>query len=210
MNILLHIITMSVLAVPVTAQSSTCRPTFDFYHIPHGAVSAWIDQPVLDGSYKPIYEIRKHLVRLQRKPTIAITFKTHVLYMLQSECYGASPKGGTSVTLVEGKTNKTQVIKYPMGSNGRPFTFISPRREQLIIECVDPLLFAFNILLKNSSEVVARIRNIRIRHESANDTFTVEVHSGYKDIRVFLIALSLAMDKYMYPESIKEKRKYCN
>jgi len=153
---------MTVLAVPVTTQSSMCRPIFDFYHIPHGAISAWIDQPILDGSYKTIYTIRKHVVRLQGKPTAAITFNIEVLYMIQSECYGASPKGGSSVTLVDVRTKKTQVIQYPIGFNGKPFTFTSPRAEQLIIECIDPLLFAFDILLKNSSEVVARIRNIRI------------------------------------------------
>ena len=202
-----------VFLIDVTSQNSKCRPSIYFYHIPHGAISGWIDQPVLNGLYKFTYMIRSHVTRIQNKPTVVISSGTEVLYLIQSECYGASPKSGPSITLIDGKSNMTQVITYPMGYNGIHITFLSPRREPFIIECVDTSLFAFDISMKRSKQVLARIRNIKIPPSlgaNISDTFTLEVAERYRDLTAFFIAASLIVDEYMYPASVDQKRKYCN
>ena len=212
MRTLFSTILICVIVVHIAGQSAKCPPSFKFYHIPHGAINAWIDQPVLNGLFKSAYMIRTQITRVNNKPTVALTVHTDVLYLIQSECYGASPKGGPSVTLIDGKTNSTQVTTYPTGSKGKPFIFISPRGEQLVIECVDTLLFAFNILLKNSNLVVAQIRNMNIpsaQRGDIKDIFTLEVNDLYKDLTAFFISVSLVVDEHIYPASIKQKREYC-
>lgn len=67
--------------------------------------------------------IRTHITQIQNKPTVAFTVHTDVLYLIQSKCYGASPKGGPSATLIDGKTNMTQVMTYPTGTKGKPCYF---------------------------------------------------------------------------------------
>ncbi len=162
MMTILNTIVIGLMLVTTTAQSPDCRPSIQFYHIAHGAISARIDELVLNRAYKITYIVRQKIQYFQQKPAAALTIDSTTLYLIQSECHSASSKVGIgiSVTLIDAVTNSSQTITYPMGFNKKPITFISHRGEQLLIECVDSLLFSFNIMLKNSNEVVAQVRRV--------------------------------------------------
>jgi hypothetical protein len=202
-----------LMSITTNAQSGGCRPTVHFYHIGHGTISGWVDQPILDGMYKVAYTVRQHIARIQGHAVSALTEDAKILYFIQSECRAASPRGGMSVSLIDAQKNITQTITYPMGFNLQPITVVSDRGEQVLIECVDNLLFSFNIMLKGSTYVIARVRNIRVPQSSRKgikDIFTLEVDELYRSITPFLIATALAIDEYTYPSSIQQKRKNCN
>ena len=200
------------MSMAANAQIEKCRSTHHFYHLAHGSISGWIDQLVLDGSYTTKYVVRQHITRVDGYAVAALANGANIDYLIQSQCRAASPKGSMLVMLIHTKTNTTQYISYPMGSNNQPFTLISNRGEAVWVECVDQLLFAFNILLKGSTTVIARVRNIRIPAANRNgikSSFTLEVEESYKPITSFLIATALAIDEYSYPSSVEQKRKHC-
>ena len=209
------IVIWSISITYAVAQSSGCRPSAKFYHISHGAVSGWVDQAILNGKYKTTYMIRQSIARAQGQPGATLSFGIKNYYIIQTACMGVSPRGvGMSVMLTDAEKQTTQTIGYPMGYNVQPITLISNRGEEVLIECVDSLLFSFNILLKGSSYVIARVRNIRIPlaviRKSMKETFTLEVDERYEEITPFLIAAALVMDEYTYPATMAQKQKHCN
>ena len=110
--------------------------------------------------------------------------------------------------------NISQHPKYPIGFNQQPITLISNRGQQVLIECIDVSLFSFNILLKGGTQVVGRVWNMMVPNAISKDmtikeVFTLEVEVMYKDMTPFLVATGLALDEYMYPASVEQKRKNC-
>ncbi len=61
MMTILNTIVIGLMLVTTTAQSPDCRPSIQFYHIAHGAISARIDELVLNGAYKITYIVRQKI-----------------------------------------------------------------------------------------------------------------------------------------------------
>ena len=100
-----------------------------------------------------------------------------------------------------------------MGFNMNAINLVSDRGEHVSIECVDASTFSFDILLRGTAQVIARIRDIRLppnKNVGTKNRFTLEVDTFYKDIIPFLITTSLAIDEYKYSSTIEQKRKNCD
>ena len=211
---ILNIILLALVSTTIATKSLSCRPTAHFFHIGHGAVSGFVDHNILSGSYEVVYTLRQRSTRAKGQSVAALSSKTKFSYVIQSECRLQYQKGGVAVSIVDVEKNITQNLKYPMGFNQKPITLMSNRGQPVLIECIDVALFSFDVLLKGSTQVVGRVRNMviptAIRTDMAiKEAFTLEVDGLYKDMTPFLIATAVALDEYMYPASIEQKRKHC-
>lgn len=205
---------MGLIFVTSAVEPPKCRPSIKFYHLAHGAISSRRDNAVLDGFYKAAYVVRQSIQSVGQRPASALTSGTTTLYVIQSECHRAPSKIGIgiSVTIIDAVRKSNQTISYPMGFNDKPITFISSLGQKFLIECVDTYLFAFDMLLANSNEIVARVRNIRITKKlqtSIDDIFTLEINDRYNDYKALFISVALAVDEYLYLGGVAQKRKPC-